>query len=61
MDGYTEGRARRKKSPSTQWIDSGLRAIKTDGYAEGYARPKKVLSIQRKATPRVVTKKSPST
>ena len=28
----------KEKSLDTQWIDSGLRVVKTDGYAEGRAR-----------------------
>ena len=28
----------KEKSPDTQWIDSDLRAMKTDDYTEGYAQ-----------------------
>ena len=40
-NGYTEiCVTSRKISPRTQWIDCGLRAMKTDGNAESCARRK---------------------
>ena len=36
-NGYTEGRARQNTSPSTQWTDCGLRAVKTYDNAESRA------------------------
>ena len=41
MDDYAEGHARRKKNPSTQQTDYGVRAVKIDDNAKGRARPKK--------------------
>ena len=38
MEGYTEGHAKQKPSPSTQQTDDGLRAVKTYNNAESCAR-----------------------
>ena len=40
-NGYTEGRVRQNTSPSTQWIDCGMRALKTYDNAESRAGRKK--------------------
>ena len=60
MNGYTEGRARQNTSPSTQWIDWDLWAVKTYDNPESHTgRKKKILGKQQTTAPKVVTKKVP--
>ena len=40
-DDYAEGYAKRKKNPSTQQTDYGVRDVKMEDYSKGRARPKK--------------------
>ena len=56
---YTEGRARKNTSPSTQRTDCGLRAVKTYGNTKSRVGPKKILGRQRTTTLKVVTKNVP--
>ena len=39
-NGYTKGHARQNTSPTTQWTDCGLRAVKTYDNAESCGRRK---------------------